>query len=425
MKESRPVFPVSETTKMLTATAIAIAVILLGSNFTVISAQQQQQLLTTGPGEIENTTTAGAATLFQSTDDSFRIQVPGGWIANDINNTGSASSEETRLGYGLLAQLCSQEEQGAGAPSPDAASAANNATSSNSCQGAQEEVVHVIRYPDLDTRMQPTSNLTQYHLQKLDEVGYRNIQITNTTDRTVNLTNPLTNETVQTLPATFADMTYTTATSANQTRTGFYILTSTNNTAPNATATKGYAVFYESNSGGINTPEAVITPTTASSLPISTQVGQILGSFELIAAPGVAETLEQEAAQPTEFTEETTDDDDEDADDNGGDDDDGDDNGGDDDDGDDNGGDDDDGDDNGGDDNGGDDNGGDDNGGDDNGGDDNGGDDDDGDDNGGDDECIIIGTGNVEDDCDDTIEGNEGDDDGGDDDGGGGGDIDG
>ena len=377
MKESRPVFPVSATTKVLTATAIAIAVILLGSNFTVISAQQQQQL-TTGPGEIENTTTAGAATLFQSTDDSFRIQVPGGWIAHDINNTGSASSEETRLGYGLLAQLCSQEEQGAGALSPDAASAANNATSSNSCQGAQEEVVHVIRYPDLETRMQPTSNLTQYHLQKLDEVGYRNIQITNTTDMTVNLTNPLTNETVQTLPATFADMAYTTATSANQTRTGYYILTSTNNTAPNATATKGYAVFYESNSGGINTPEAAITPTTASSLPISTQVGQILGSFELIAAPGVAETLEQEAAQPAEFTEDTTDDEVEEEDETEDEDD------------------------------GGDDDGGDDDGGDDDGGDDDGGDDDGGDDDGGDDvidnfvDCIIMGDGDAGDDCDFT-----------------------
>jgi hypothetical protein len=216
MKESCPVSSISATTKVLTATAIAIAVILLGSNFTVISAQQQQQLIT-GSGEIENTATAGAATLFQSTDDSFSIQVPGGWIAHDINNTGSASSEETRLGYGLLAQLCSQEEQGAGALSPDAASAANNATSSNSCQGAQEEIVHIIRYPDLDTRMQPTSNLTQYHLEKLDEVGYRNIQITNTTDMTVNLTNPLTNETVQTVPATFADMTYTTAMSTNGT----------------------------------------------------------------------------------------------------------------------------------------------------------------------------------------------------------------
>jgi hypothetical protein len=353
MKESRPVSPVSATTKVLTATAIAIAVILLGSNFTVISAQQQQQL-TTGPGEIENTTTAGAATLFQSTDDSFSIQVPGGWIAHDNNNTGSASSEEARLGYGLLAQLCSQEEQGAGAVSPDAASAANNATSSNSsnsCQGAQEEVVHIIRYPDLDTRMQPTSNLTQYHLQKLTDVGYRNMQIIATRDAIVNLTNPLTNETLETVPATFADMTYTTAMSPNETKTGHYILTSTNNTAPNATATKGYAVFYEGNSGGVNSTEAAITPTTASSLPISTQVGQILGSFELIAAPGVAETLAQPPAQPAEFTEDTTDDEVE-EDDETEDDDDGGDGGGDDDGGD--GGGDDDGGDGGGDDDGGD-----------------------------------------------------------------------
>ena len=41
--------------------------------------------------------------------------------------------------------------------------------------------------------------------------------------------------------------------SPNEMRTGYYILTSTNNTAPNATATKGYAVFYEGNSGGVNT----------------------------------------------------------------------------------------------------------------------------------------------------------------------------
>jgi hypothetical protein len=173
---------------------------------------------------------------------------------------------------------------------------------------------------------------------------------------TDNLTNPLTNETVQTVPATFADMTYTTAMSSNETRTGYYILTSTNNTAPNATATKGYAVFYEGNSGGINTPEAAITPTTVSSLPISTQVGQVLGSFELIAAPGVAETLDQEAAQPAEFTEDTTEDE---VEEDGGDDDGGDDDGGDDDGGDDDGGDDDGGDDDGGDDDGGDDDGGD------------------------------------------------------------------
>src|SRR5918998_4606206 len=199
--------PVSGTKALTaTATAIAIAVILLGSNFTVISAQQQQ--LTSGTGEIDNAAGIGA-TPFQSTSDSFSIEVPNGWIVADLNNTGFELSEELRRGYGLLAELCPEQQQGAQAPA-GAANAANSTTTNNSCQGAQEEVVHIIRYPDLNTGMQPTSNLTQFHLDKLQEVGYRNVQITNTAYRTINLTNPLTNETIQPVPATFADITYNT-----------------------------------------------------------------------------------------------------------------------------------------------------------------------------------------------------------------------
>ena len=438
MKKYGPLSPVSVSTKVLTATAIAIAVILLGSNFTLISAQQQQQL-TPGTGEIENA--AGtAATPFQSTSDSFSIQVPNGWIVDDLNNTGFQLAEELRLGYGLLAELCPEQEQGAQALSADAASAANSTTTNNRCQSAQE-VVHVIRYPDLNIRMQPTSNLTQFHLDKLQEVGYRNVQIANTTDMTVNLTNPLTNETIQTVPATFADITYNTAISPNETRTGHYILTSTNNTAPNATATKGYAVFYEGNAGGINNTSgaATITPTTIISSPLSSQVAQMLDSFELIVTPEAAETLAQQAAEPAEFTEDTTleqteacdpsypdmcipppppslncDDVDDtnfevvgsdphgfdgDNDGIGCEDDVGDD------------------DDNGGDDNGGDDNGGDDNGGDDNGGDDNGGDDDDDNNVPSPDDCIIIGGGDISDDCDVTPDDDDEDNGGGDIDG--------
>jgi hypothetical protein len=370
MKEYGPLSPVSASTKVLTATAIAIAIILLGSNFTVISAQQQQ--LTPGTGEIENT--AGtAATPFQSTNDSFSIQVPNGWIVDDRNNTGSELSEELRLGYGLLAQLCPDQEQGTEALSAGAASATSNATSNNRCQGDQEEIVHIIRYPDLNMRMQPTSNSTQYHLQKLQDVGYRNMQIVTTTDWAVNLTDPLTNETVQTVPAEFAGVTYTTDISPNETKTGYYILTSTNNTAPNATVTNGYAVFYEGNSGGTNnTSGAAITP-TSTSLPMSTQVGQLLASFELIAAPGVAETLAQQAAEPAEFTEDAADDEVEEEEEDEGDDD------------------------------GGDDDGGDDDGGDDDGGDDDGGDDDGGDDDGGNlDDCVAVGGGNCLDDFDPT-----------------------
>ncbi len=93
---------------------LVIALILLASNFTLIDAQQQQQQqqqLTSQPEELGNGITTPAATMFQSANDSFRIQVPDGWIAHDINNSTSAMSEEIRLGYGLLAQLCSEEEQ--------------------------------------------------------------------------------------------------------------------------------------------------------------------------------------------------------------------------------------------------------------------------------------------------------------------------
>ncbi len=93
----------------LTAITAAIAVILLTANFTIINAQQQEQA-TSQPSAIEDGTAAGA-TIFQSTTDSFRVQVPEGWAIRDLNNTGSALLEETRQGYGILAQLCPEEGQ--------------------------------------------------------------------------------------------------------------------------------------------------------------------------------------------------------------------------------------------------------------------------------------------------------------------------
>ncbi len=34
------------------------------------------------------------------------MTVPQGWVIQDVNNTGSALLEETKKGYGILAQLC-------------------------------------------------------------------------------------------------------------------------------------------------------------------------------------------------------------------------------------------------------------------------------------------------------------------------------
>src|ERR671915_62763 len=387
---------------------LVIAVILLASNFTVIDAQQQQEQLTSQPEDLGNGITTPAATIFHSANDSFRIQIPDGWIAHDINNSTSAMTEETRLGYGLIAQLCSQEEQqqGAGGVSANTAGSTNNdnTSSNNRCQGAQEEVIHIIRYPDLDTRLlannvttinnnstTTTDNIISYQLQKLQEVGYRSMRIVITTDMTVNLTNPFTNETVTTLPAKLVEITYGTNFAPNEIRRGYFVTTATNATAPNPGDIKGYSVFYEGNSTATNatTTAAIVTP-ASTSLPAPTQIAQVFDSFELLLAPELVQVLALQTAQSAETAEDEEDaeaeDDDDDGDDNGGDDDDGDDNGGDDDDGDDNGGDDDDGDDNG------------------------------GDDDGGDlDDCTVVGGTSPSDDCDMTPDDNGGgDDDGGD-----------
>src|SRR5215203_7419646 len=319
----------SSTTRVLTATtaiAIATAVILLASNFTIINAQQS---LTSQPSAIEN----GTTTTFQSTNDSFSIQVPDGWAIQDLNNTGSALLNESSQGYGMLAQLCPEEEQ-QGAPLTNNASGSSSGGTISGCQGS-EEVIYIIRYPDLDTRIQAASNVTtnsnnnittddvqSYHLQKLQEVGYRSIQIINTTEVRLNLTNPQTNETIATVPARLVEMAYSTNFAPNETRTGYFISTATNATPPNLGTTKGYAVFYEGNSTTNNTTAAEITTTVASGslapTPPPLPVGQAFDSFELIAAPEVV----QASAQAAEIADDDDDDGADDDDDDGADDDD-------------------------------------------------------------------------------------------------------
>src|SRR5215210_618001 len=306
----------SSTARGLTATiAIATAVVLLASNFTITNAQQS---LTSQRSAIENGITT-ATTTFQSTNDSFSIQVPQGWVIQDLNNTGSALLNESSQGYGILAQLCPEEEQQGAPPTNNASGGSSTDSTSNSCRGSQEEVIYIIRYPDLDARIQAASNVTttttatsgnnnittdnvqSYHLQKLQEVGYRSPQILNSTEVRLNLTNPQTNETIATVPSRFVAMAYSTNAAPNETRTGYFISTATNATAPNLGTTKGYAVFYEGNSTNSTTAAEITTATAASGslapTPLPPVVGQVFDSFELIAAPEVAQTMAQEEPQ--------------------------------------------------------------------------------------------------------------------------------
>ena len=130
----------------------------------------------------------------------------------------------------------------------------------------KEDIIHIIRYPDLDTRLQVANNtattttttnnnsnmtidnILLYHMQKLQEVGYNGIEIVNSTDTTLNVTDAQTNQAIARVPAKNVEMTYSTNFAPNETRTGYFILTATNVTAPIQGTTKGYSIFYEGNS---------------------------------------------------------------------------------------------------------------------------------------------------------------------------------
>ncbi|MDQ3854728.1 MAG: hypothetical protein M3299_18065, partial [Thermoproteota archaeon] len=120
------------TVGLTSAVVVAIAIILFAANITIINAQQLTNQLAV---------TQNGTTLFQSTEDSFRLHVPRGWIIHDVNNTGSMLSEESTQGYGILAQLCPQEQQ---AVLPNAAS--NGSDTFSSCDQSENNIIHIVRY---------------------------------------------------------------------------------------------------------------------------------------------------------------------------------------------------------------------------------------------------------------------------------------
>src|SRR5215217_8564190 len=292
--------------------AAAIAILLLAANVTMANAQQQ---LTSQQSATERGTTTS-----RSTRDSFRVQVPQGWVIHDVKNTGSALVTEVLDGVGILAQLCPEEEQQQVAFRNSGGNTSNSSISINSdrCQDAQE-VIHILRYPNLGARLGLTSDdifaiinrdtipnaILTYQIQKLQEVGYRNIQIVNSTDTTINvdistglnsnnnaIAGATTAATTTTVPAKLVAMTYSTNLAPNETRIGYFILTATAATPRNLGMITGYSIFYEGNSviETVSSGSSVAPPPPPTPFPAAAR--QIFGSFELIAAPAEPLTVE-------------------------------------------------------------------------------------------------------------------------------------
>jgi hypothetical protein len=299
--------PLMVSPAMAIGLTAAIAIILFAANFTITNAQQQQ--LTSQPAATLNGTT------FQSIEDGFRVQVPQGWVVHDMENTGFTLLEEVMQGYGILAQLCPEEQQ------QQTLRNVGGSTSS-SCEGSEGDVIYIVRYPSLGARLELASDdittisnntidhILSYQIQKLQEVGYRDIQILNSTDTIVTVGTSteagISNNTVPaaTVPAKLVEMTYSTNFAPNEIRTGLFILTATNTAPGNLGEITGYSIFYE---GAADQTAEETTASGSLPSPTTAAIGQVFGSFELITAQEVvqAEAAEAAEAAQTEQTQET------------------------------------------------------------------------------------------------------------------------
>lgn len=130
-------------------------------------------------------------------------------------------------------------------------------------------------------------------MQKLQEVGYRDIGIVNITDTTMNvISTGLNNNVIANVPAKLVEMTYSTNFTPSEIRTGYLISTATDATPRNLGIVTGYTIFYEGNSTAATAITASQTTMLQSgSLLPPAPVMQVFDSFELMAGEEVEQVI--------------------------------------------------------------------------------------------------------------------------------------
>ena len=321
-----PSFSFSSTTIRLATSTIAVAIILAASNSTLSTAQQDQPI-TNQASPIQNSTSATATSSALSTEDSFRVQIPSGWLIQDVKNTGFTLGSEVLQGYGILAQLCPAEQEGQqlqqplqGVPQSDANSNMSSTTGGSTCQGVHEEVIHILRYPNLAARIGLSLEdiirnnnvsagvILAYQIQKLQEAGYRDVRVLNSSDTTINVdigTGLENNITTARLPAKLVELTYTTNLAPDEPKRGYFVSAATHVTPRNLGLVTGYGIFYEDSVLEATTPKEQEHQTTMQTgnllLQPLTPIKQVIDSFELIAGPEIVQAIL--AAQTPQLTE--------------------------------------------------------------------------------------------------------------------------
>ena len=223
---------------LISLTAIAAA-ILFAPNVRIANAQQ----LTSIPAVIENGT-------FQNTEDGIRLQVPEGWVVQDIDNLhlpNYLAADEA--GFLLLAIICPQQEA-----LPGIRGLYNCEQSNNSVEIRHDRLGHRPEFEVIEDPLNITlADFLAFMIGEMKGRNYSNIQIVNSIDLTINVTSPEdTNTTTRTVPAELVEMTYQQSLGLADVRSYSILATIPETPQPGLRQiVSGYSITYEGPAAGI------------------------------------------------------------------------------------------------------------------------------------------------------------------------------
>jgi hypothetical protein len=168
-----------------------------------------------GIGTEEGTTTTEPTTIFQNITEGFRIGVPNGWVADDYDDSDSTRQQVIEAaGFDYLGRTCPENQS-----LPRVGGLRECAAE----RGTDDVEIEIITFPNLTTRyasvLAPNQHVTLDDLVAIDIEHAKGkltpaelastVRIESQTDVAINLTDAMTNQTLQTLPGREVKHTYT------------------------------------------------------------------------------------------------------------------------------------------------------------------------------------------------------------------------
>jgi len=143
---------------------------------------------------------------FQNTEDGFRIDVPDGWVVQNIDNLHLPNFRATNeAGFMILAIICPQQETVLGA-----GGLYNCEQSDTSIEFLYDRLGHRPEFESIEdpANITPDDFLT-FTIEEMQGRNYTNVHVINSTDLTINITNTVDpTTTIKTIPAKLAELTY-------------------------------------------------------------------------------------------------------------------------------------------------------------------------------------------------------------------------